>query len=542
MDYIYLYEALGCLMGLKGVVQVPLVHEIEDASRTRPRIVLSEYTSNALQQLFEECCGPNSTGMGQHEIESYLQKCGLDSIPTQKIIDIMAKYPPSTPGGKGTNTLSLEGFLAYYQDTAQSNELRVRLDLHAHGFRPDLTRRPQQTRITTHQGREHTLSTAESVAIDVSSSIGAEAPSLGKLADSGLSIFHFYSTAYSASEALAEHVLAAACFSRNTDILIMNTLNAIYMAPTGWVGSETLNAAVLIFKVLASIPDAFQRGRIDLMMQCPERPASHVENGNGLLVAARAFYNARQNHSYPTEIGYAFERYVSILKELLSIQSIFLWMSENRGLWGWMERDLLDSHHQSGHGQVTNDQSGRREDEMPGVPLDHHHSDSEGMPGVNDSEEDDDDSRFEDMDTYGQGPANVVIEGAGNPAVNGVYTRDGFFERANKYSRSGEYDGKTCQFSVFKCNVSNNTKHWYISIVPVKGAPGTSADTDFYSAPVTETCIDLPPQTGWTKSNEGQDPPPTLMFKDASEVNERRAPTVRTWTDDGQVNGGPSYA
>ena len=121
MDFIYLFEALGCMMGVKGIVQAPLVLEVEDVARARARVVLSEYTVNALKQLFEECCGPNSTGMGQREIEGYLQKCGIDAIPTQKIVDIMAKYPTSSGGGK----LSLEGFLAYYQETAQSNELRV---------------------------------------------------------------------------------------------------------------------------------------------------------------------------------------------------------------------------------------------------------------------------------------------------------------------------------------------------------------------------------------------------------------------------------
>lgn len=381
--------------------------------------------------------------------------------------------------------------------------------------------------------------------MDVANYIGSEAPSLGTLGDMGLSQFHLYSTAYSASEALAEHLLAAACFSRNTDVLLVNTLKAIYAAPTGWVGNETLNAAILTLKMLASIPDSQQRDRIDLMMQCAERPAPQLEHGIGLLVAARAFFGARQNHSYPTEISYAFDRYVGILKELLSVQSIFLWMSENRSLWGWMERDLLDTHHQaSPHGQARSDYAGRREGDLPGVPLDHHHSDSEGMPGINDSEEDDDDSRYEEMNTYSHLPPKVVIEGAGNPAVNGVYTRDGLFERASRYSRTGEYDGKNCQFSVFQCNVSNNTKHWYISIVPVKSPPGTSADTDFYSAPVTNACVDLPPASGWTKSTEGKDPPPTLNFKDSStDDGERRAPTVRSWGEDGQpMNGSHSYA
>ena len=126
--------------------------------------------------------------------------------------------------------------------------------------------------------------------------------------------------------------------------------------------------------------------------------------------------------------------------------------------------------------------------------------------------------RFEDMKTpnYGdRGSNRVVVQGAGNPAVNGVYAKDGYFERAYKFSRLGEFGGKTVLFSLFQCNVANNTKHWYISIVPVKGQTGTSADLDFYSAPVTMYCTELPPLSGWTTSNEGLEPPPTLIFKES---------------------------
>lgn len=111
-----------------------------------------------------------------------------------------------------------------------------------------------------------------------------------------------------------------------------------------------------------------------------------------------------------------------------------------------------------------------------------------------------------------QGPRNIVVRGAGRSAVNGVYLRDGVFEGAGKFSREGEYGGKPCNFSIFQCKVSNNTKHWYLSIVPTGCTPGTRDDTDFYSAPVTETCRKFPPLSGWTKSNEGLDPPPKVLF------------------------------
>jgi hypothetical protein len=152
------------------------------------------------------------------------------------------------------------------------------------------------------------------------------------------------------------------------------------------------------------------------------------------------------------------------------------------------------------------------------------------MAGMNDSEDDDDDdSRFEEMDTYQDVPAEVIVEGAGQPAVNGTYARDGYFEGAAKYIMRGKYNGESCLFSLFQCNVSNNTKHWYISIVPQNSQPGTSTDIDFYSAPVLDNCTEYPPPGTWTKSNEGQDPPPKLLYKESTP---RHDPTVSPGDDD----------
>ena len=106
----------------------------------------------------------------------------------------------------------------------------------------------------------------------------------------------------------------------------------------------------------------------------------------------------------------------------------------------------------------------------------------------------------------------IVMSGAGNPAVNGLYTQDGCFGNACRYSMQGRYNNEPHTFSLFHCSVSNNTKHWYISIVPRNSRPGTSHDIDFYSAPVLDSCLEYPPANSWTDSDEGRDPPPNLMF------------------------------
>ena len=120
--FLTLFEALGCLLGIPFMVHAPLFVQVDDPARCH-HATLNDQTVNALRHVFNEWCAPNAAGMDKREIETYLQKCGIDmvNLPGQKIDEIMAKFP--TAGGKH---LSLEGFLAYYQDMAQSNERRVR--------------------------------------------------------------------------------------------------------------------------------------------------------------------------------------------------------------------------------------------------------------------------------------------------------------------------------------------------------------------------------------------------------------------------------
>lgn len=123
-DYLMLFEALGCFAQLQGIILTPLVYETDESTRGRPRVLLTDQAKRALGLIFEENGGSNEVGLGQREIEIYLQRCGLEAIPPQKIADMMAKYP-TTVGSNGSGSLSLEGFLAYYRDTAQTNEARV---------------------------------------------------------------------------------------------------------------------------------------------------------------------------------------------------------------------------------------------------------------------------------------------------------------------------------------------------------------------------------------------------------------------------------
>jgi hypothetical protein len=127
LDFLTLFEAFGSLLGVKGVMLAPLVYEAEETVRGRQRIVLTKRAADALTLIFQESCSVPEAGMGQREIELYLKRTRVDSasVSPQKNIDILAKYTAEGSGSKGSNLLSVDGFLAYYRDTAQSNESRV---------------------------------------------------------------------------------------------------------------------------------------------------------------------------------------------------------------------------------------------------------------------------------------------------------------------------------------------------------------------------------------------------------------------------------
>lgn len=116
------------------------------------------------------------------------------------------------------------------------------------------------------------------------------------------------------------------------------------------------------------------------------------------------------------------------------------------------------------------------------------------------------------------GPHQVVVSGAGQTSANGTYHQDGYFQEACKYVKLGRFDGRMQKFSLYQCLVENGTRHWYISIFSDSN-PGTSSDIDFYSSPVTDACINVPPQHGWVKVPIGLEPSSTLEYVNRSNAH-----------------------
>jgi hypothetical protein len=110
------------------------------------------------------------------------------------------------------------------------------------------------------------------------------------------------------------------------------------------------------------------------------------------------------------------------------------------------------------------------------------------------------------------GPNYIVVEGAGQPAVNGTYEHIGYLEGAPQYFRHGYWNNMHHKFFIFLCSVGNDTKLWYISFVPHNIDPGTSSDIDFYKAPIMGTSTRIPPRVGWMNADKGDDPAPQLIY------------------------------
>lgn len=545
-DYLAILEALICIGGLSSAVHVPLLLNSDDFGRSRQRPHISDKASRALQTLFEEFCEPGAPGMGRRELEEYL--CIVESNPRatvsqQKANDIMLKYQQAGEGtGKGEMLLSMDGFFAYYRDCVQSNDARLRNDLHVFGFRPDLSRRSKESRVTVRNGRESLREPFESVALDVSAIYRENHFDAGKLASAVLLTTPcIFTMAYSVSEPMMQYLVALSVYRKDAESLIIRTLQIVYQTPSDWSGNERVVSAVAVLKTIASTPGEHQQSNIAKIMLSTAKATRAVNFGNGLLEATKALEAMTRSTQYNNEVYLHLVRYMDILRSMYKLSPVYQWMSENRSVWAFIERDLLDPRSRV-HPQDRGDYVHREMDHA--IPLDPNINSDSDMAGMNDSE-DDEDSHYDNVEGHlapvaNDGPFQIFVQGAGNPAVDGAYSQDGFFSNACRYTKHGRWNETDYKFYIFQCPVSNNTRHWYISIVPYGGNPGTSSDIDFYTAPVQEECLRIPPKSGWVKANEGTDPSPVLVFRFAEEPDNGDVDLNKPFQDDN--DDGPQHA
>ena len=103
----------------------------------------------------------------------------------------------------------------------------------------------------------------------------------------------------------------------------------------------------------------------------------------------------------------------------------------------------------------------------------------------------------------------MIVQNCGTPEINGTYKRAGSHDGVSKFTKRCFYDGKDDEFSLFRCKLTDNTKRWYISIVPMNSHPGTSKDIDFYTA---FTDDNHPPRHNWqlAVNSKGKSPTPEV--------------------------------
>lgn len=109
----------------------------------------------------------------------------------------------------------------------------------------------------------------------------------------------------------------------------------------------------------------------------------------------------------------------------------------------------------------------------------------------------------------------VVVTGAGFSEVNGAYVRNGNHTNGYpKYKKSGHYEGREVEYTVYRMDEGRNTDKWFISLWggQLDGEDEYGSDYDFYFSFEDEPDI-------WHYEDHGVEPAPTVLLSPLS--NER---------------------
>jgi len=138
------------------------------------------------------------------------------------------------------------------------------------------------------------------------------------------------------------------------------------------------------------------------------------------------------------------------------------------------------------------------------------------------SDSEDDDSAFDENLVK-----EMTVEGAGLRDINGTYARIGQNDNVSKFMRTSRYNGRSVDFMLFRCRLTDGSRRWYISIIPENAHPGTTQDIDFYAVVPSQqrSVFDpniLPPRDGWVviPGNGGVGPAPQVYPKESNVVGD----------------------
>jgi ubiquitin carboxyl-terminal hydrolase 9/24 len=490
-----LVETVGCLLGLPWIKQVAISYETGEINRGRAIRSLTQPAIAALTAVFEESKPPSSAGMTPRDIQFYLQKCG-QHVPPQRIEQIFQRHAVDDPNGM--RLLTLTGFLNYYRDAVHNSEYqvsfvvyfssfmmtrfvqldfasslkKVQKELHAFGFRPDLTRRSDDCRwYVDESGQKRPCSARESIANE----IVMNRTSLSRfpaLTEIGLHTLHFMNYACGCGiNGAVEYLLAAAACGRKSQAMIYECLDYLHRHIGNWGGGNNSDAYSLIITVcqsfykrlivpdvsfnmmslpstfvqvltmLTAIPDEKQQARISMIMMNDESDAhlGLLIKGDHLIRDYPNDYRARMHA----------EKYSDFLRVLRKQHAVSNWMSRNRAYCAWIEPE---AHPETVHPlQTRSDHPDRRSGGYQNAPehLQNHNPNAEDDSGLDDdSRSDDDDDLVHDM----------VVDRCGVPEVNGVFRRDGTSDGVWKYTKRIRYRGREEEFSLYRCRLTDSTR------------------------------------------------------------------------------------
>jgi len=119
----------------------------------------------------------------------------------------------------------------------------------------------------------------------------------------------------------------------------------------------------------------------------------------------------------------------------------------------------------------------------------------------------------------------MIVQNSGTSEINGIYIRAGSYDGVSKYTKWCFYEGRDEEFSLYRCKLTDSTRRWYISIVPMNSHPGTTIDIDFYATAASYNDDgDLPPRHNWICiPSRGKSPSPEVYPK-TNEDDESQGP------------------
>ena len=270
--------------------------------------------------------------------------------------------------------------------------------------------------------------------------------------------------------------------------------------------------------MITAIPDDKQQERIQLLMINDDQ---RYDTRCGLMVMGDRLIRDHYGNTY--QARHMAEKYLECIQHFQKVsRAIFVWLARSAPaspFYAWMEphEQNPESRHPMQQQQSRSDHhSGRRghqqQQHIAAAYVNRHDPNAVDSDGYGSSEMEDD---IDDLSDDGM-PSEMIVDGCGVAEINGVYKKKGIVDDCPKYVHTARYRGRDEEFHLFRCKLTDNTRRWYISIVPPGAHPGTTKDIDFYAAVPSKAGDVFPPEKNWMCIPNGSDggggvePPPMV--------------------------------